>query len=194
MISAIILVHDAEPRQTSPLALSCIGDKTVLQYMVDALQRARVMDIIIVLDTKSQEIQSSLSWFEGKIVVNQSDNNNLHTSIRLGINALNGEDLHGALICPINVPFLSQSLIVDVLQGFWRSRKKIIIPLYGGKRGHPLIFGKNLFEEIHKTPSLETMIQHHETDIHEATTDEEGAVITVTSISDLASKHGQQTL
>ncbi len=50
------------------------------------------------------------------------------SSLNIGIDAVRTADLHGVLYLPgLTTPLLSQSLIVDVLEGFWRSRKNIVI-------------------------------------------------------------------
>ena len=178
MISAIIPIHD------STIAFSTLHGTPLVQQMVNALHDSRVLDVALVVDANTDRI--SIPWFEGKKVVHENIQHVL-SSLNIGIDAVRTADLHGVLICPVTTPLLSQSLIVDVLQGFWRSRKNIVIPVYNGKRGNPILIAAGLFDDLKLASSLEDFLATHQDDRTEITTEEEGAVRTITSVSDIES-------
>jgi molybdenum cofactor cytidylyltransferase len=135
MISAVILAAGASQRMGKPKALLTVGEKTFLQYIVDVLHSARILDIAVVLGADAEGIKQSLDWFDGKIVLNADWQKGQLTSVISGIDALDTNDLHGAMLCPVDRPLISQSLLVDLLQAFWKSKKNIVVPSYNGKRG-----------------------------------------------------------
>ena len=192
MISGIILAAGSSQRMGSPKALLKIGEKTFLQYIVDVLHSARVIDIVIVLGSEAEKIQPSLSWFEGKVVVNNDWQKGQLTSIITGINSLDmtmtdPEEIHGAIICPVDHPLISQSILVNLLQEFWRSHKKIVLPTYKGRRGHPVIFGKDLFDEIRSAPidiGARNVVRKHPEEVHEVALEEEGIHINIDTQED----------
>ncbi len=179
MISAVILACRAQGARGTPLAVAKIGDRPLLQFMVDALHRAQVFRIVIMLDSTEG---TNLDWFDGTVGTASSES----AALVDGLNLLIPDDLHGALICPITAPFLSQTLLVNVLQGFWTSKKNIIIPTLEGKRGQPVIVGESLFGPLKNGSSLDELLKDFPHEIIEVVTTEKGALIRVLSDADLA--------
>jgi len=192
MISGIILAAGSSQRMGSPKSLLKIGEKTFLQYIVDVLHSARILDIVIVLGAEAEKIQPTLSWFDGKIVVNNDWQKGQLTSIITGINSLDmtmtdPEEINGAMICPVDHPLISQSILVNLLQEFWRAHKKIVVPTYKGRRGHPVIFGKELFDELRNAPldvGARSVVHKHPEQVHEVALEEEGILINIDTQED----------
>ncbi len=192
MISGIILAGGSSQRMGTPKALLKIGGKTFLQHIVEVLHSARIIDVVIVLGAEAKEIQKTLTWFEGKVVINDNWQKGQLTSTIAGLNNLDmaktdPEEIHGAMICPVDHPLLTQSLLVNLLQGYWLSKKRIIIPTYQGQRGHPVIFDRTLFNEIRNAPldiGARAVVRSHEQDIQEVDVKDEGIFINVDSPDD----------
>lgn len=192
MISGIVLAAGSSQRMGTPKALLKIGEETFLQHLVEALSSARITDIVLVLGSGANELRESLGWFGGKIVVNEDWPSGQLSSVIRGLDALDlaggaPEEISGAMICPVDHPLLSQSLLVDLLQGFWTSKKKIVLPTYNGRRGHPVIFGKEMFGEIRRASrevGAREVIRNHENDLHEVPVGEEGVLINIDSPED----------
>ena len=192
MISGIILAAGSSQRMGTPKALLKIGEKTFLQHIVEVLRSARITDIVIVLGAEAEEIQKSLAWFDGKIVVNEEWQKGQLTSIITGLNNLDmamtdPEEINGAMICPIDHPLLSQALIVNLLYGYWTSKKKIIIPTFNGQRGHPVVFDKELFDELRSAPpdvGARAVVYKNTDDVYEVPVKEEGVLINIDTHED----------
>jgi molybdenum cofactor cytidylyltransferase len=183
MISAVILSAGSSSRMGSPKALLEIGGVTFLRHIVDVLASASVLDVVIVLGSESGRIRPSLGWFGGTIVENAAWRDGQLSSVIAGIDAVSArEGVHGAMLCPVDHPLISHSLIVDLLQVFWRSKKKIIIPLHKGVRGHPVIFRRELFAELRSAPGAvgaRAVVRGHPAEIAEVPTEVQGAVINI---------------
>lgn len=192
MISAIILAAGSSQRMGTPKALLKIGGKTFLQHIVEILHSARIIDVVIVLGAEAKEIQKTLNWFDGKVVINNEWQKGQLSSIITGLNSLDVEkseleEIHGAMLCPVDHPLLTQSLMVDLLQGFWLSKKKIIVPTFKGQRGHPVIFAKELFDGIRSARldvGARAIVHKHPEEIHKVGIDEEGVIINIDTPED----------
>lgn len=156
-----------------------IGEKTFLRHIADVLHSAHILDVVLVLGYDQENIRQQVSWFTGKIAVNRNWQQGQLSSILTGMNMLEQKDVHGVMICPVDHPLISQALIVDLLQSFWKTGKKIILPKHNGRRGHPVIFSKELFEEL-RTASPDTgaraVVHAHADDVYEMETDEQGVI------------------
>ena len=192
MISGIILAAGSSQRMGSPKSILKIREKTFLQHIVEVLRSARIINIVIVLGAEAEEIQKSLTWFDGKIVVNEEWQKGQLTSIITGLNNLDmamtdPEEINGAMICPIDHPLLSQALIVNLLYGYWTSKKKIIIPTFNGQRGHPVVFDKDLFDELRSAPpdvGARAVVYKNTDDVYEVPVKEDGILINIDTHED----------
>ena len=171
----------------SPKGLLTIGGKTFLRHIVDEIQQAGIHDIVIVLGAESEKIQKSLPWFHGRIVVNQNWKDGQLSSIITGLNSIQFETCDGLLVCPVDHPLISRNLFSQLVQIFQENTSKIIVPVFRGRRGHPMIFPSRFFGEI-KNASLDIgareVVRNHPDDIVEMMTEENGVVINIDTPSD----------
>jgi len=186
-VSAVILAAGSSQRMGSPKALLKIGGETFIQHIVDVLHSARIVDVVAVLGFEAEEIKKHLGQFDGKIVLNGHWQNGQLSSIIAGLDALDSPNVQAAMICPVDHPLISQSLVVDLLQAFWKSRKRIVVPTYGGRRGHPVIFERSLFDDVQTAPPEEgarAVIHRHPGDVIEVPTDGKGVVTNIDTPED----------
>ena len=185
MIAGIILCAGSSSRMGSPKALLKIGEKPFVQHIVDILHSARILDIAIVLGDKYDEIKQQLNWFSGKIVINEEWQNGQLSSLLKGLECFEHEDYHGVMICPVDCPLFTQSVLVDLLQAFWKSRKGIIVPVYNHKRGHPVIFARIMYDKLKNadpTVGARDVLRKNPDEVFEVESNEEGILINIDTL------------
>jgi molybdenum cofactor cytidylyltransferase len=66
------------------------------------------------------------------------------------------------------------------VESFYSSAKSIVLPVYEGRRGHPVIFSSALYQELMNAP-LETgarsVVWEHSAEVQTVQTNEEGCVL-----------------
>jgi molybdenum cofactor cytidylyltransferase len=187
MVSGIILAAGESSRMGSPKPLLKIGEKCFVQHIVDVLIASRVLDIVVVLGADGKAIQTQLNWFKGKTVINEEWEKGQLSSIVAGLRAVDQKDLHGVLIWPVDRPLVSEHVIVGMLHQFWTKHMQIVVPVFSGQRGHPVLVGKSLLEDLEKAPmdiGARTVLWDHPKDVLEYQTEEEGVVINIDSAED----------
>ena len=70
------------------------------------------------------------------------------TSLRLGLAQLANTSVAGVLVWPVDHPHVSRQTVVDVLDEFRRAHAPIVIPTFGGRRGHPSLFARETWREL----------------------------------------------
>jgi molybdenum cofactor cytidylyltransferase len=171
----------------SPKALLKIGEKSFVQRIVDVLIASRVLDIVIVLGADAEAVQTQLNWFIGKTVINEEWKRGQLSSILAGLRAVDQKDLHGVLIWPVDRPLVNEAVIVGMLHQFWTKHKRIVVPVCKGQRGHPVLVGKSLFEDLEKAPleiGARAILWDHPDEVLEYLTEEEGVVMNIDSRED----------
>ncbi len=187
MIGAVVIAAGASYRMGSPKALLKIEDKTFLQHVVDVLRSAGVGEIVVVLGSEAATIKAAIPWFDGEVIVNKDWEMGQLTSINSGIDAFSNHDVEAALICPVDHPLISNQLVVSLLSAFRELKKGIILPVFHGRRGHPVLFSSGLFGELRKADlsvGARQVVRVHAKDVHEVETEERGIVINIDTPED----------
>lgn len=162
MIAAIVLAAGESRRMGFPKALlpyfaeEAEGPETTfLEHLLEVLNRSRADPIVVVLGHEAERIQSSLSpasWGRARPVENPRYREGMLTSILAGIEAIDDRNVEGALILPVDHPDV-RSGTVDLLIGRFRDTPRpIILPVHQGRRGHPVLFSRGVFDEIRRAP------------------------------------------
>jgi molybdenum cofactor cytidylyltransferase len=170
-----------------PKAMLRIGTKTFIDHILDIIDSNGIKNKIIVLGHESHVIEKSLTPSRGKIVLNKSWEQGQLSSIIAGVNHIDQAACNGVLICPVDHPLISTTLVQKLIASFRSNQKKIVIPTYEGKRGHPVIFSSKLFTEIKNASlnvGLRQVVRAHEKDIELISTDEEGILINIDTPDD----------
>jgi molybdenum cofactor cytidylyltransferase len=93
------------------------------------------------------------------------------------------------LLCLIDHPLISRELVDELAEQFYESGKAIVLPIYKGRRGHPVIFASRLYEELLSAP-LETgaraVVWAHSKEVCEMETNEKGCVLNLNDPDALA--------
>jgi molybdenum cofactor cytidylyltransferase len=178
LVPAIILAAGASARMGSPKALLKIGGKTFLRHIVDVLRDSGISGIVIVLGSGADRIADSLAWFDGKVVVNQDWQRGQLTSLISGLDAIGGRHIQGVLVCPVDHPLATSRLIRSMCEAVEASQN-IIIPVFKGIRGHPVIFPSRFIDSLRSAPlemGARQLLRDHPDDILEIETDDEGVI------------------
>ena len=128
--------------------LEKIGDKTLMESTLIALQDSSVDETILVLGYRANEIQQAIPIpVTTKIVINDSYAAGMSTSIRAGLGAVSS-DSSAAMIVLADQPFLKASIINSLIAAYRDSGAKILVPVYKGFRGNPVLIDRSLFPEM----------------------------------------------
>jgi CTP:molybdopterin cytidylyltransferase MocA len=73
-------------------------------------------------------------------------------SIRLGLAALTNSPVDGALLWPVDHPFVRLDSVLAVLDAARRTEAAIVIPTHDNRRGHPTFFHRDTWRELMTVP------------------------------------------
>ncbi|MDY6861687.1 MAG: nucleotidyltransferase family protein [Thermodesulfobacteriota bacterium] len=139
MISAIILAAGESKRMGRPKQLLSLGNQTVIQRVVDNFVNSKVDEVIVVLGFCWKEIEFSIQNKPIKTVLNKAYSNGMSSSIRKGLSSLSRES-DAFFIALGDQPLIKKDLINMLIEKFENSKKGIIVPVFKGRRGHPVLF------------------------------------------------------
>jgi len=177
-ISAILLAAGESKRMgVNKLALPW-GRKTVLEHCVDVLLRSKIMEVVVVLSDRTKALGDRLREPKVKLVMNPNYHRGISTSIRRGVQAVDRKN-DGILIALGDHPRLRTKTINALVHALVQGNGKIIVPVFRGRRGHPVLFGPTFAKELlHLKGDIgaRSLLQKHLKSVFEVRTKSEGGV------------------
>lgn len=148
-VVAVVLAAGASQRmgQTNKLTISVDGTPMVAR-VVDALRQSGVKKIFVVTGHAPEEIQGALGDREVELVRNPEYQEGMGSSVRAGVAAV-GDDVDGVLIALGDMPWVNTEVIGRLFDAFSPdSDLSIYIPMFGRKRGNPVLWASRHFPEL----------------------------------------------
>jgi molybdenum cofactor cytidylyltransferase len=179
MLAAVILSGGASSRMGSPKALLAYQGRPFLEHLLEVTAHRQIGVRRVVLGAHAEPIAKAIDLKLDEIVINEDWEKGQLTSIQAALRSLPpGTD--GIILCLIDHPLISADLVQELIECFYKSGKPIVLPLYQGRRGHPVIFSAAVYEELLSAP-LETgaraVVWAHSGEVEEMRTNEEGCVL-----------------
>ncbi len=150
-IAPIILAAGDSTRMGYPKALLPLGSDMFLTRILGILRNVGLPKPVIILGRAASIIQPQIKGWPADIRINPDPSRGQLSSIQVALSHLSPESIAG-LIWPVDQPAVSEDLVRRLTQLFIDSKSKIACPIYGGKRGHPAIFHRDLFPEFMDAP------------------------------------------
>jgi len=149
LLAALVLAAGESRRMGDANKLTIPVDGTpMVARVVDALQQSRAQRVIVVTGHEPERIQDALSDRNVELVHNPDYAEGIGASVRAGVAAL-GDDVDGALIALADMPWVSTEVINLLIDAFTSDPElSIFIPMFGGKRGNPVLWGAQHFPEL----------------------------------------------
>lgn len=151
------------------------GTRTVIEACVDNLRRSRVDEIIVVLGHRESEVRARLAGAGVQFAINQDYRRGMLSSIKVGFSLVSPRT-DGVLIALVDQPMVGPEVINPLVVSFGDYEKKISIPTYHGKRGHPIIISREFEDEVmqlddNAPDGLKTLVENHRHEIQEVPVD-----------------------
>jgi len=195
MLAAVILSGGSSSRMGSPKALLAYQGRPFLEHLLEVTVHPKIGVRRVVLGAHAEDIAKNIVLDPDEIVINDDWKKGQLSSIQAAIRSLPGAGLpatggiakdgaergtDGLLLCLIDHPLISGDLVDVLIEQFYATRAKIVLPKYEGRRGHPVIFPSALYDELLRAPAdkgARAVVWAHAADVLEVPTNEEGCVL-----------------
>lgn len=131
-----------QPKQLLPL-----GGEPLLRHTIRTALASQLAEVIVVLGHRAGEIASQVGELGQKTVINTAFAQGQSTSLRAGLDAVDS-DSDAALFLLGDQPEVPVEVINQIMAAHARESAAIVAPTYGETTGHPVLFSRELFDEL----------------------------------------------
>lgn len=165
-------------RMGCPKMLLPFGDSTILETVVANVTNSTVNYLTIVVGAYREELIQKLIVSDVKYCINDNYMQGMLSSVWCGINSL-PPDIDAFMIIPGDQPLINSTIINDLIEKYYLSCKGIAVPVFKGKKGHPVIISTRYREvilELAPEDGLRALLRNNEEDV-ELVESNSGAVL-----------------
>jgi molybdenum cofactor cytidylyltransferase len=148
-IAAIVLAA-GQSRRMGALnkLLADIDGMPMVRGVVETVRASKADPVLVVTGHQPDEVRAALDGLDVAFVHNPDFADGLSTSLRRGLGALS-ETVDGALVCLGDMPRVDTTLLDRMIAAFDPLEgRAICLPVTDGKRGNPVLWGAQFFEQI----------------------------------------------
>lgn len=181
MISAILLAAGESKRMGQLKQIMPFGQSTIVEQAIDNLLNSAVNESIVVLGHRAEEVMKTIAAKPVKIAMNPNYQQGMSTSIIAGLSLIDSR-AQAVMLALGDQPFVDSQTINSLMEAFGAHNKGIAIPVYQGRRGHPVIFAIRYKGELLRLKGDiggREIIDRHPDDVLEVAVDCEGICIDI---------------
>ncbi|MFL5627946.1 MAG: NTP transferase domain-containing protein [Ktedonobacteraceae bacterium] len=138
-----------------------LNERPVLAHVIEATLASRARPIVIVLGHQAEQVRSQIASYVEHTAITLIENpdylQGMSTSMHIALEVLasndyknkyTGLEVDSALITLGDQPLITAQIIDALIDAWHKTGKRIVAPLYAGKRGNPTLFAACLFAEL----------------------------------------------
>lgn len=147
-VSGLILAAGSSSRLGQPKPLLTFRGTTLLGWVLDRVATARALDeVVVVLGGAAAEVRARVNLDRARVVENPDFGRGCASSYQTGIGALDSR-AEAVVVVPGDQPGIEAGDIDRVVRTWREGAGPIVVASYLGRRGHPLLFARRLFNAL----------------------------------------------
>jgi CTP:molybdopterin cytidylyltransferase MocA len=153
------------------------------------LEALEVKTRVVVLGADAPRIQPVLADHDCMIVDNPEPETGPIASLRNALRALQPLQPNAVLVWPVDLPHVRVTTVERILEARRRTRANIVLPTFGKRHGHPVIWGSSLFGELLESADAtregaRAVLHAHEADVMRVAVDDPAVIDTINTPDD----------
>lgn len=160
--------------------LAEIDGAPMVAHVADAVLTSEARAVIVVTGHEREKLTQALAGRDVTFVHNPDYAEGLSTSLRRGLAALPA-DIDGVVICLGDMPNVTPDHLNRLIDAFDPpAGRSICVPTFGGKRGNPVLWGRQYFKEILEVAGdvgARHLIGTYDDQVHEVSVPDSGVLL-----------------
>jgi molybdenum cofactor cytidylyltransferase len=168
------------------------ADTTFLEQIVRVLQRSEVDRITVVLGAQAQKIQAVTDFSGVDLIINEDYHQGQLSSLIAGLRSVPPET-EAILLCLVDNPCITVETVDGLIGAFRVTGKPIVIPVFEGRRGHPALFARSMFDQLSHASAdqgARHVVHSNEDQVFEVQVPDPGILVRIDTPQDYLSHFG----
>ncbi|GAW65369.1 molybdenum hydroxylase accessory protein, YgfJ family [Geoanaerobacter pelophilus] len=146
-VAGIILAAGEGTRMGRTKQLLPFGGKSMLEWVVDSALAASLHRVVVVVGHQAERIVPLLEGRPVEVALNQEYRRGQSSSLKCGLRLL-GAESDAALFLLGDQPLITPALMDTLVRSYQAAPAPIVMPVYRGRRGNPVLFDRETFPDI----------------------------------------------
>jgi len=164
-ISAVVLAAGLSKRMGAFKPLLPLGGKALLVHVIETLKAVdEIQTIVVVTGHEERRLMTTLQATPVSFVHNSCyASGEMLSSVQAGLRALPA-DVEAVVLALGDQPAVQPETVRRLVRTWLEQRPPLVLPVFHGRRGHPLLLSMSLRAEILALPenaTLKTVVHHH---------------------------------
>jgi molybdenum cofactor cytidylyltransferase len=154
---------------------------TFLERVIHTHRAGGCSRVLVALTTQDGPVAAMAEEAGADVVLNPSPEDGPIGSLRASLRVLD-DAVEGVCFCPVDYPLIHEDTVRNLIDVFQHGQAPLVVPTFNGERGHPVLFGRVLFDELLSDALPEgarSVVHRHLEDIASVPVDDKGTVIDI---------------
>ncbi|HEV8264389.1 MAG TPA: nucleotidyltransferase family protein [Gemmatimonadales bacterium] len=147
-LAGVVLAGGRSARMGSPKALLDFRGQPFVVRVLEAFEALEVKARVVVVGPDAPRIRPALAGHDCLIVENTDVDGGPIASLRAALRALQPVQPRAVLVWPVDLPHVRVATVERMLEVHRRRAAPAVVPTFAERRGHPVLWGAGLFEEL----------------------------------------------
>ncbi len=149
IVSAVVLAAGSSTRFVGdvPKQLIAIDGTSMVRRIAQAALASKASEVIVVTGFQQARVASEVKGLAVHTVYNRRFLQGLSTSVKTGLWAVSDRS-SAVLFIPCDQPHLDTTSLDLLVEAYRRGRGSVLVPVYRGRRGAPVLFDRKFFAEL----------------------------------------------
>lgn len=161
--AAVVLAAGRSQRMGANKLLLEVAGRPMLDLLLDALDASPLDEVLVVLGHRPDELRGIVESHNAQAVINPNYDTGMTSSFKSGLRRVAADAAF--LILGDQLGLMPQ--LIEEMESLMSSDPGALVvsPAYQGRRGHPVLFRRELFPEVlslDDSATLRDLILHHE--------------------------------
>jgi len=180
-IAGVVLAAGRSERMGNPKALLDFRGRPFLVAVLEALEAIDLKHRVVVLGPDSGRIRPQIAGHSCILIENPDPDTGPIGSLRLALGALDAVRPTALLAWPVDVPHVRIVTVERLIDTFERTGAAVVLPAFGERRGHPVIWSARLFPELQTSDAAtregaRAVLHAHEAEVVQVAVDDPAVI------------------
>ncbi|MCB9006601.1 MAG: putative selenium-dependent hydroxylase accessory protein YqeC [Ardenticatenaceae bacterium] len=168
-VTAVILAAGVGKRMGQTKQLLPWGHTTVLGQTIQNLQQTAVHNLLVITGHKANAVRK-IAQKAGVQTLHNPDyaSGEMLSSLQTAVRQLD-ENVTAVLVMLADQPMVAPETIALLLEAYWQGKSDLIAPVFAGRRGNPVLIGRDYFAELLALPpgdAPRSLLRRHAGKLH----------------------------